>query len=178
MRTFFALSPPKLTLLSRSNSLSYAVYNLGFLYCTYSKGWPTNVSSVCSTNQTWTSPVLASLPAVWRLGQSLRRYIDSDGVGIHRTSPSPLLAALLSSGAFPVLNAGKYSTTIAYFFFYFSWCVQSFLQLRSCLKVCTRRRMYGSGGGWRMALWILFGVINASYSASWVRRLGRHRRMS
>lgn len=77
------------------NSLYYCVYNLydyshlraytilsslvnrGFLFCTYHHGWPNDVQAICSTNSTWASAVLASLPAFWRLGQSIRRYIDS-----------------------------------------------------------------------------------------------------
>lgn len=61
------------------NSLAYSVYNLGFLWCTYSHHWQADVFSVCSTNKTWTTAVLASLPPFWRLGQSIRRYFDSDG---------------------------------------------------------------------------------------------------
>jgi len=56
------------------------VYNLGFLYCTYSHRWPDDVFSTCSTNSTWTTAVLSSLPPFFRLGQSIRRYIDSDGM--------------------------------------------------------------------------------------------------
>ena len=81
------------------------MYNLGFLVCTYQKGWPSNVGEICATNSTWTSPILASLPAFWRLGQSARRYIDSDGDSIH------------------LLNSGKYSFSILYFFLYFNWSV-------------------------------------------------------
>ncbi|GAA5978749.1 hypothetical protein JCM11641_006165 [Rhodosporidiobolus odoratus] len=85
------------------NSLYYSLYNLGFLYCVYDKGWPADSFTVCSTNRTWTSAILACLPPFWRLGQSIRRYLDSDGVHLH------------------LLNAGKYLGTMAYFFAYFSW---------------------------------------------------------
>jgi len=56
------------------------VYNLGFLYCTYNHGWGPSTFDVCSTNRTWTSAVLSSLPPFFRLGQSVRRYVDSDGM--------------------------------------------------------------------------------------------------
>ncbi|KAG0659046.1 hypothetical protein C6P46_005342 [Rhodotorula mucilaginosa] len=85
------------------NSIYYSLYNLGFLYCTYSHHWQADVYSVCSTNKTWTTAVLASLPPFWRLGQSIRRYFDSDGAFLH------------------VLNAGKYCCSIIYFWFYFAW---------------------------------------------------------
>ncbi|KAM0746346.1 EXS-domain-containing protein [Meredithblackwellia eburnea MCA 4105] len=128
------------------NSLYYAVYNLGFMFCTYHHRWPANVASVCSTNSTWTSAILSALPAFWRLGQSVRRYLDSDGLIIH------------------LLNAGKYSMSVAYFFAYFGW------------------RIHGSVGGWRKSIWILFGVLNSCYVSSWdiymdwslLRRNSRH----
>ncbi|KAK4056864.1 Xenotropic and polytropic retrovirus receptor 1 [Microbotryomycetes sp. JL221] len=65
--------------------------------------WPDNTQEICSVNKSWASPVLAALPAGWRLGQSLRRYLDSDGLLIH------------------LLNAGKYSASIIQFFFYYTW---------------------------------------------------------
>lgn len=71
-----AVVDPKLRKLNQSGQ----IYNLGFLYCTYSHGWPNDVQSICSTNKTWTTAVLASLPPFFRLGQSIRRYIDSDGL--------------------------------------------------------------------------------------------------
>ncbi|GAA5959606.1 hypothetical protein JCM3765_007215 [Sporobolomyces pararoseus] len=117
------------------NSIYYSIYNLGFLYCTYNKGWPNDVQSICSTNKTWTTAVLASLPPFFRLGQSIRRYIDSDGLSLH------------------LLNAGKYSATIVYFFFYFNWRIDM-----------TRS---GSSDDWRFALFIVFATINSVYVASW-----------
>jgi len=92
-----------------SNSLYYSITTLGLLVCTYNHSWSPDVVSVCSTNSTWATPVLASLPAAWRLGQSIRRYIDSDGLTIH------------------MLNAGKYSASILQFFFYYSWSVHATL---------------------------------------------------
>ncbi|KAI5475192.1 SPX and EXS domain containing protein [Pseudohyphozyma bogoriensis] len=113
------------------NSLYYVFYNFGFLICTYGHHWANDVNMVCSTNLTWTSPVLASLPAGIRLGQSIRRYFDSDGLIIH------------------LLNAGKYTASIFYFYFYFAW------------------RIYGSHSGWRKALFILFGTLNSCYVTVW-----------
>ncbi|GJN89321.1 hypothetical protein Rhopal_002301-T1 [Rhodotorula paludigena] len=79
------------------NSLYYSYYNLGLLYCAYNKRWPDDTFSVCSTNKTWTTPILSCLPPFWRFGQSIRRYFDSDGL------------------------YGKYSATMAYFFAYYGW---------------------------------------------------------
>lgn len=136
------------------NSIYYSVYNLGaclhslsdvsssliscslagFLYCTYSHGWAPNVHQTCSTNKTWTSAALASLPPLWRLGQSIRRYVDSDGMYLH------------------LLNAGKYSMTIAYFCFYFAW------------RIITKE---GKDVPWRFALFIIFATANSIYTSSW-----------
>ncbi|BGP16090.1 hypothetical protein JCM10213_007531 [Rhodosporidiobolus nylandii] len=116
------------------NSLYYSVYNLGFLYCTYSHGWPSNVFDVCSTNKTWTTMVLSALPAFWRLGQSIRRYLDSDGLVLH------------------LLNAGKYSCSIAYFAAYYGWRIHEH---------------NGAAETWRFALFIVFATINTCYTSTW-----------
>ena len=58
-------------------SLYYTAINLGFLVCAYTHHFAPDVGSTCSTNRTWATPVLASLPYLWRLGQSFRRYADS-----------------------------------------------------------------------------------------------------
>lgn len=60
----------------------YFLYNLGFLICSYDRNF-INVPPRCSTNGTWLSPFLASLPSALRAGQSLRRYVDSDMFYIH-----------------------------------------------------------------------------------------------
>ncbi|GAA5899437.1 hypothetical protein JCM6882_009116 [Rhodosporidiobolus microsporus] len=116
------------------NSLYYSVYNLGFLYCTYSKEWPSNVFSVCSTNKTWTTAILSALPPFWRLGQSVRRYLDSDGLTLH------------------LLNAGKYTGSIAYFFCYYNWRIH---------------KSNGEEETWMFALFIVFASINSIYTSSW-----------
>lgn len=59
-------------------SVYYALYNIGFLVCVYHRNWE-GVPPACSTNETWASPILAALPNFWRFGQSLRRFVDSDG---------------------------------------------------------------------------------------------------
>ncbi|GAA5901324.1 hypothetical protein JCM5296_006760 [Sporobolomyces johnsonii] len=117
------------------NSIYYSVYNLGFLYCAYNKGWPSDTESVCSTNKTWTTAVLASLPPFFRLGQSLRRYLDSDGLVLH------------------LLNMGKYSASIMYFWFYFNWRIPE--------------ATTGVSETWRLALFIVFASINSIYVATW-----------
>lgn len=49
-----------------------------------------------------------------------------------------------------LLNAGKYTASIAYYFAYFGW------------------RIHGSERGWRMAVWLIFSVINSCYVLTWV----------
>ncbi|BGP39991.1 Xenotropic and polytropic retrovirus receptor 1 [Rhodotorula kratochvilovae] len=115
------------------NSLYYSIYNLGFLYCTYSHGFGPNTFSVCSTNKTWTTAILSCLPPFFRLGQSLRRYVDSDGI-LH------------------LLNAGKYSVSIAYFFAYYGWRIHE---------------ANGDNVPWRLALFIIFASFNSIYTSAW-----------
>ena len=50
------------------------------LVCAYKNHFGADTNAVCSTNATWVSPILASLPSIWRLGQSIRRYADSRDV--------------------------------------------------------------------------------------------------
>lgn len=52
-----------------------------------------------------------------------------------------------------LLNAGKYSATIMYFFFYFNWRID-----------LTRS---GSSDDWRFALFIVFATLNSVFVASW-----------
>ncbi|SCZ99268.1 BZ3500_MvSof-1268-A1-R1_Chr3-1g05915 [Microbotryum saponariae] len=76
------------------NSLYYSDISFRAIFC---------ISSLINRVRSQATPVLASLPAIWRLGQSLRRYIDSDGLVIH------------------MLNGGKYTASILQFCFYYSW---------------------------------------------------------
>lgn len=61
-------------------SLYYTAYNLGLLVCAYTHHFNLDTNAVCSTNITWASAILASLPYMWRLGQSFRRYHDARDV--------------------------------------------------------------------------------------------------
>lgn len=61
-------------------SLYYTSYNLGLIVCAYKERFGSDVNSVCSTNSSWASPILASLPYIWRMGQSIRRYTDARDV--------------------------------------------------------------------------------------------------
>jgi hypothetical protein len=79
----FSLLLPCSAVLTSFPGREKQVYNLGFLYCTYNKGWPDDAMSVCSTNKTWTTAILSAVPAFIRLGQSVRRYLDSDGLYLH-----------------------------------------------------------------------------------------------
>ena len=101
------------------------MYNLGFLVCTYQKGWPSNVGDICATNSTWTSPILAALPAFWRLGQSVRRYIDSDGDSIHLYNSGKCECFVEREDEIADLAFAVDSASILYFFLYFNWFVGS-----------------------------------------------------
>lgn len=87
-------------------SLYYTSYNLGLIVCAYKEYFASDVNSVCSTNRSWASPVLASLPYLWRLGQSFRRYADARDVYTH------------------LVNAGKYTASILYLFLYFTYRIE------------------------------------------------------
>ncbi|GAA6021422.1 hypothetical protein JCM10207_004728 [Rhodosporidiobolus poonsookiae] len=116
------------------NSLYYTWYNFGFAACAYGHGWPDDTFSVCSTNRTWTTAILSALPPFIRLGQSIRRYLDSDGLPLH------------------MLNAGKYTATIGYFFAYYSWRIH---------------QQRGNDETWRFALFIVFATVNTLYTSTW-----------
>ena len=64
------------------SSVSVSVYLVTQTVYTDNRSFQ-NVPPRCSTNATWVSPVLASLPSAIRASQSIRRYIDSDGFYIH-----------------------------------------------------------------------------------------------
>lgn len=128
-------------------SLYYTSINLGFLVCAYTHHFAPDVGGTCSTNRTWATPVLASLPYLWRLGQSFRRYADSREVKTH------------------LVNAGKYSCSVVYYFFYYNY------------------RIRGSHRNATFALFIVFATINSCFSLAWdlimdwnlFRRNSRHR---
>lgn len=84
------------------NSLSYSLMNLWVLGCEFQHGW--KVPSDCSTSASWWAPVLGALPALLRLTQCFRRYLDSNRmVPIH------------------LINAAKYASSILNIFFFFNY---------------------------------------------------------
>ncbi|KAI8147935.1 EXS family-domain-containing protein [Fennellomyces sp. T-0311] len=58
------------------NSLSYSFWTLSYFFCAYAWHW-TDLGTNCSIAFVWYTPLIASLPAWWRLLQCLRRYRDS-----------------------------------------------------------------------------------------------------
>ncbi|GAA99322.1 hypothetical protein E5Q_06017 [Mixia osmundae IAM 14324] len=85
-------------------SLYYVFYNFGYLVCAYSRHF-TDVPPRCGTNDTMLSFALAAIPALARAGQSVRRYVDSDGELIH------------------MANTIKYLLNCTYFACYFGYRV-------------------------------------------------------
>ncbi|CAO1622096.1 unnamed protein product [Sympodiomycopsis kandeliae] len=83
------------------NSIAWSLSSLWFFGCEYQRDWKT---PSCDPNGTYWTAVLSSIPALLRLGQCLRRYIDSKFYArIH------------------LLNAAKYSTSVFFYFFYIHW---------------------------------------------------------
>lgn len=75
----------------------------------------------------WASPVLATLPFLLRLGQSVRRYLDAP-----ETKWVLLLSHFLRDCAESVLrinrnhlvNAGKYAASVLYYYFYYNYRIK------------------------------------------------------
>jgi len=111
------------------NSVAYSVSNLWLLHCEYQTHWSPQI--VCDGNATFWTPVLSSLPAFLRLTQCVRRYIDSHGIIIH------------------LINACKYSSTIAHAFSYFLF------------------RHHGSVRTQDFRLWVVCATINSVFTCSW-----------
>ncbi|WFD35657.1 Xenotropic and polytropic retrovirus receptor 1 [Malassezia cuniculi] len=87
------------------NSLAWSLSNLWYVTCQGAQGWP--MPDTCAPTRTYWTPLLAALPAALRLGQCIRRYVDSErSVNIH------------------IINAFKYLASIVAPFAYF-WYQQS-----------------------------------------------------
>ncbi|KAG2179970.1 hypothetical protein INT43_003757 [Umbelopsis isabellina] len=74
------------------NSLSYSFWTLSYFFCAYGWHW-SNLEQHCQVTKFWITPIIACLPAWWRLLQCIRRYKDSREY-VH------------------LVNAGKYLTSI------------------------------------------------------------------
>lgn len=81
------------------NSVAWTMSNFWYLGCEYHHNWAH--PDRCSPNDTYWTAVLLSVPAWLRLGQCIRRWIDSD----YRTH-------------LHLVNAGKYSSAVLNNFFY------------------------------------------------------------
>jgi len=84
-------------------SLAFPLGNIYFVACSYARGFQSHSSPECNKPHLWGVPLLlAVLPSVARLGQSIRRWWDSR-----------LITHLI--------NGGKYLTGIMYYFCYYLW---------------------------------------------------------
>ncbi|KAF8986300.1 hypothetical protein BGZ46_006922 [Entomortierella lignicola] len=124
------------------NSLSYSIEQFEFALCAYSRQW-NDLAHTCSLNQMWITPFLTGLPAWFRFLQCLRRYRDTLEWFPH------------------LVNAGKYSASLATLFFYFSY--------------------RNSGGAHLKAVYILFSFCTSIYTFTWdvymdwgLFRFGKH----
>lgn len=83
------------------NSIAWSFSILWFIGCEYQRDWRL---PECQPNDTYWTAALSVIPALLRLGQCVRRWIDSKYYArIH------------------LLNAAKYSTAVFYYFFYIHW---------------------------------------------------------
>jgi hypothetical protein len=99
---------------------------------------------------------LSAVPAFIRLGQSVRRYLDSDGLYLHLLNAfvlAPLPFSVVNADAFLRRNSGKYTMSCAYFFAYYSWRIH--------------QQRDGDDVTWRFALFIVFATINSLYTSTW-----------
>lgn len=98
--------------------------------CEYNTEWA--YPDQCDPNQTFWTPVLLAVPAFMRWLQCFRRYKDSKyTANLH------------------LINAGKYTSSIFYYFFYFNY------------------RYHGSQRTKDLALWCVFGCIYSIYTSTW-----------
>ncbi|EST09069.1 EXS, C-terminal [Kalmanozyma brasiliensis GHG001] len=81
------------------NSIAWTISNFWYLGCEYHHNWAH--PDRCSPNDTYWTAVLLSVPAWLRLGQCIRRWVDSD----YRTH-------------LHLVNAGKYGSAVLNNFFY------------------------------------------------------------
>ncbi|CAO1616290.1 unnamed protein product [Jaminaea pallidilutea] len=83
------------------NSIAWSISSLWFFGCEYQRRWD---QPQCEPNETYWTAILSSLPALLRLGQCVRRFVDSKFFArVH------------------LLNAAKYSTSVLFYFFYIHW---------------------------------------------------------
>ncbi|THH00485.1 hypothetical protein EW026_g2059 [Hermanssonia centrifuga] len=85
-------------------SLIFPLSNLYFVACAYTRGFDNDSDwQQCLVTKDWGVPfVLASIPLLVRLVQSIKRWVDSR-----------LITHLI--------NGGKYGSGIIYYLFYFNW---------------------------------------------------------
>ncbi|KAF9114965.1 hypothetical protein BGX27_009293 [Mortierella sp. AM989] len=124
------------------NSLSYSIEQFEFAICAYSQQW-SDLARTCSTSQMWITPFLTALPAWFRFLQCLRRYRDTLEWFPH------------------LVNAGKYSASLATIFVYFSY------------------RHYG--GNYLKVIYISIASLTSIYTFTWdvymdwgLFRFGKH----
>ncbi|KLO19397.1 EXS-domain-containing protein, partial [Schizopora paradoxa] len=112
-------------------SLIYTFSNLYFVGCAYQQKW-NNAMVNCSTSKHWGLPfVLASLPLAVRAVQCVKRYSD-----VARTNGDQH-------------SAGKYTTSIVYYAFYYNW------------------RHHNLAHDYSFATFIMFATCYSIYTCSW-----------
>lgn len=81
------------------NSLAWSISNLWYIGCECVSGWP--FPDTCNSAATLWVPFLAALPAMLRLGQCIRRYVDSDmRVLVHIVNAFKYLASIVAPFCF------------------------------------------------------------------------------
>jgi hypothetical protein len=58
------------------NSMMYVFILMEFTVCAYVHGW-NELDNVCDYQRSWVTPAVGMLPALWRLLQCIRRYVDN-----------------------------------------------------------------------------------------------------
>ncbi|KAI1311892.1 hypothetical protein EDD11_003293 [Mortierella claussenii] len=124
------------------NSLAYSIEQFEFALCAYTQDWE-NLTQTCTTSKIWLTPFVTAIPSWFRFLQCLRRYRDTLEWFPH------------------LVNAGKYFSTLAQLFVYFTY------------------RHYGTGQ--IKVVYIVVSLLASMYTYSWdvymdwgLLRFGKH----
>ncbi|KAL8688103.1 MAG: hypothetical protein Q9218_005904 [Villophora microphyllina] len=97
-------------------SLTYAMGNLELFFCLYANHW--NSPAQCNSNHSRLLGFFSTLPGIWRGGQCLRRYYDTQN-------------------AFPhLVNLGKYTFTILCYLTLSLYRIDRTMQLKALFIAC------------------------------------------
>ncbi|KAF7325791.1 Signal transduction protein [Mycena kentingensis (nom. inval.)] len=127
-------------------SLVFTLSNLCFVACLYEEGFTTNWRRCGSKSSLWPlSFVLATLPFLIRLVQSIKRYVDS-GLDTH------------------MVNAGKYASGIVAYLCYFIWRHKGGGFGPAFIAWCIFQTMYSFYAlGWDLFMDWSLGKLNERY---------------